>query len=101
MLSQKFSLPVGKIKFIPDFQGHGTTTFRYHTNLNRENIGSILCTFFGHDFKTEVVGIVRKENILFTSYLNYKSGKKTKQKYFEDTLATKRKYADQINTCSD
>ena len=26
----------GKIKLIPDFQGHGTMTFRHHTKLNRE-----------------------------------------------------------------
>lgn len=78
-----------KIKLIPDFQGHGTTTFRHHNNLDRENILSILCIFFGHDFKTEVADVVRKYTIYLLSELQ-ELVKRTKQKYFEDTLTTEK-----------
>lgn len=50
----------GKIKITPDFKGIPLLPFDI-IPISTEGILSTLCSFFVHDFKTEVADVVRKK----------------------------------------
>lgn len=90
MLSQKFR-PVNREKssLFQTFKAMELPPLDIIQISTEKNILSILCIFFGHDFKTEVADVVRKYTLYLLSELQ-ELVKRTKQKYFEDTLTTEK-----------
>ena len=90
MLSQKFRPVKGeKSSLFQTFRAMELWPLDIIPISTEKNILSILCIFFRHDFKTEVADLVRKYILYLLSELQ-ELVKRTKQKYFEDTLTTEK-----------